>query len=73
MHDPYTGIAVRWMALMTGAAHATTLLRQMARELPPTPESDDDALPPIVTRPSMPLLTSRRDRPPDAGQPPIAH
>ncbi len=63
MHQLLTQFAVRWLSLMTGAAHATTALRAMTRH---APESDpDDEVPrelptvplPTVAVPSVPLAT----------------
>ncbi|MBK6866969.1 MAG: hypothetical protein IPG98_03170 [Burkholderiales bacterium] len=36
----FAQLTVRWISVMTGAAHATSVLRSMARDVP-----DDDALP----------------------------
>lgn len=75
MHDhPFAEFTTRWIALMTGAAHATTLLRQVSRQLPDLID-DDDALPAIVTRPAARPLPSGPDtRPrPATDLPPIAH
>lgn len=56
MHLLLTQLTVRWMSLITGAAHATTALRAAERQAPnPTP--------PRKARPRIdPSLRSRRTR-----------
>lgn len=54
MHLLFAQFTVRWLALMTGAAHATTVLRAMARH---APEADpDDDVPREL--PTVPLPTA---------------
>lgn len=61
MHLLFAQFTVRWLALVTGAAHATCAMRSMARHAPP-PDADPDEVPlqrpaarvvatPLVTRP----------------------
>ena len=61
MHLLFAQFTVRWLALVTGAAHATSAMRSMARQAPP-PDADPDEMPlqrpaarvaatPLVTRP----------------------
>ena len=55
MHQLLTQFTVRWLSLMTGAAHATTALRAMTRH---APESDpDDEVPRERAGQLAPLLT----------------
>ncbi len=63
MHQLLTQFTVRWLSLMTGAAHATTALRAMTRHAPEA-DPDDDVpreLPkvplPTVAVPAVPLAT----------------
>lgn len=40
MHQLYIPFTVRWLSVMSGAAHATTVLRAMARQAPPLASED---------------------------------
>lgn len=61
MHQLLTQFTVRWVALMTGAAHATTVLRTMARNAPEA-EDDEDLAPriPSVSAPRRQLAARRK-------------
>lgn len=67
MHLLFTQFTVRWVALVTGAAHTTAALRAMAREAPLPDDPDDadadwrlpDAQPPLRTLPAAPSARVR--------------
>ena len=60
MHPPCVQFTVRWVALMTGAAHATTALRALSRQ----------AGAQAATTPPEPIRTDRASVPPAATWPP---
>ena len=80
-HRPFSGFALltpRWLALMSGSAHATALLRQAARQLPqstppakPAPGAPQAATPaPAIRTTSTAAITSAtRSTPTPAGKP----
>lgn len=55
MHLLLAPLTVRWMSLITGAAHATTALRALSRHVP-EPETESQARP----RSTPPLNPPRR-------------
>lgn len=67
MHLLLTRFTVRWLALMSGAAHATTALRALARHAPEA-EPDEDLAPrtpdPSTRRRAVPAVTQRTRRSP---------
>lgn len=58
MHLLFAQFTVRWLALVTGAAHATSAMRSMARHAP-SPDADPDEPP---QRPA-PTPLARQPRP----------
>lgn len=67
MHLLFAQFTVRWLALMSGAAHATTALRAIARHAPEV-EPDEDLAPRTADtntrRRAVPAVAKRARRSP---------